>query len=45
MEVAYKAYKEKIDNEIKEIGNLHKALYGEPYRFDMLKSDEKKTYF
>ena len=45
MEVAHKTYKEKIDNEVKEIGNLHKALYRDAYRFDMLKSDETKPTF
>lgn len=45
MEVVYKTYKEKIDNEIKEIDDLHKAQYRDPYRFDMLKSDEAKPTF
>lgn len=45
MEVAYKTYKEKIDNKTKEIGDLHKALCREPYHFDMLKSGETKPTF
>lgn len=45
MEATHKTYKEKICNETKEIDNLHKALYKEPYRFDMLKNDEAKPTF
>lgn len=45
MEIAHKIYMEKMDIETKEIGDLHKALYREPYRFDMLKNDEAKPTF